>query len=192
MALPLVGLGKKLRKVGLDVRAVDGWQGRGRPYTFDPEGTAFHHTASSKTSGNAPSLGIVVNGRADIPGPLCNLLIGRNGTVFLIAAGYANHAGYGGPLRGIPKDSGNKFLIGVEVENNGIGENWSRELIRACDLTFAVCLEFVHRRPGRHMGHKEWAPDRKIDPAGVDMRKDRDRVRAILHMTRQERQEFVA
>jgi hypothetical protein len=63
------------------------------------------------------------------------------------------------------------------VENDGVGEKWSRELIQVCDTVFAVCLEYCGERAGRHFGHKEWAPDRKIDPARLDMAKDRARVR---------------
>jgi hypothetical protein len=184
MALPLVGIGRQLRKAGLRVRAVDGWRDRGRPDTFTPSGTVFHHTASSRTSGNAPSLGFVLRGTAEVPGPLCNLLIGRDGTVFLVAAGRANHAGFGGPLRGVPKDSANMHTIGVEVENDGEGEPWEPDLLRAADTTFAVLLDFVGGGVGRHMGHKEWAPDRKIDPGGISMDHDRDRVREIMRSLR--------
>lgn len=186
MALPLVGLGKRLKRAGLEVRTVEGWRGRGYS-DFDPRGTTFHHTASSKHGGNAPSLGIVTHGRAGIPGPLCNILVGRRGTVFLVAAGKANHAGLGGPLRGIPRDSANKYAIGVEVENDGVGEPWDRELIRVCDTVFAVCLDFCNEKAGRHFGHKEYAPDRKIDPARLDMDDDRRRVRNRLRELRGDR-----
>ncbi|MGH2663696.1 MAG: N-acetylmuramoyl-L-alanine amidase [Actinomycetota bacterium] len=179
MAGPLVGLGRRFKRAGLDVVAVDGWRERGYD-DFDPRGTVFHHTASNRHSGPAPSLGIVTHGRAGIPGPLCNILIARNGKIFLVAGGKANHAGLGGPLRGIPRDSANRYTVGFEVENDGVGERWSRELIRACDLAFAITLEFVKERAGRHFGHKEWAPDRKIDPARLDMDDDRRRVRRLL------------
>jgi N-acetyl-anhydromuramyl-L-alanine amidase AmpD len=125
-------------------------------------------------------LGLVVQGTSEVAGPLCNILIGRNGRVILIAAGRSNHAGLGGPLRGIPKDSANMHTIGVEVENDGIGEAWTRELLRAVDTTFTVLLDFVGQGPVRHFGHKEWAPHRKIDPAGVGMDADRRRVREML------------
>lgn len=180
MALPLVGIGGRLKRAGLDVHAVEGWRDSSGPGPFTPGGTVFHHTASARTGGNVPSLGLVVQGTSEVSGPLCNILIGRNGRVILVAAGRSNHAGFGGPLRGIPKDSANMHTIGVEVENDGRGEPWTRELLRAVDTTFTVLLDFVGQGPGRHFGHKEWAPDRKIDPAGVGMDADRRRVREML------------
>jgi hypothetical protein len=186
--LPLVGLGNQLRKAGLKVKKVKGWETRGRAHPFTPRRTGFHHTASGRKSGNAPCLGLVTRGTSKVPGPLCNILMGRDGTVYLIAAGYSNHFGLGGPTRGIPKDSGNRYVVGFEVENDGIGEPWSRELIEACDTAFAVTLRFVKRpRARHHLGHKEWAPDRKIDPRGIDMNRDRKRVAMWLRTLKRRR-----
>ncbi len=173
-------LAAALREAGLRVKVVRGWRGRGRPGTFSPRGVMFHHTGSNRNSGAAPCLGIVTHGRSDLPGPLCNLLIGRDSTVFVIAAGRANHAGFGGPWRGIPKDSGNAFTFGVEVENDGIGEPWDREQLRTCARVFAVLLERLGRDHRMLGGHKEWAPDRKPDPARIDMSDFRRRVKRRL------------
>jgi hypothetical protein len=178
--LPLVGLGNALRKAGLKVKKVRGWETRGRDHPFTPRGTCFHHTASARNSGNAPCLGLVTRGTSVVPGPLCNILIGRDGTVYLVAAGYANHAGLGGPNRGVPKDSGNRYLVGFEVENDGRGEPWPARQLRAVDLACAVTLKFLKRRARRHQAHKEYAPDRKIDPTGIDMNRDRKRVGRLL------------
>jgi hypothetical protein len=153
------------RKNGLRVLEVEGWKTRGRPGTFEPRGVIFHHTASGRNGGSAPALGTVLNGRPGIPGPLCQVLVGRDRTVRVIAAGRANHAGAGGPLLGISKDSGNSFLIGVEVENDGVGEQWTPELLQTCDIVFATLLLGLRRQPQFLIGHKEWAPGRKIDPA---------------------------
>jgi hypothetical protein len=153
------------RKNGLKVLEVAGWKTRGRPGTFEPRGVIFHHTASGKSGGKAPALGTCLNGRPGIKGPLCQVLIGRDSMVRVIAAGRANHAGEGGPLIGVPKDSGNAFLIGVEVENDGIGEKWTPELVQTCDIVFATLLLGLRRPPKMLIGHKEWAPNRKIDPA---------------------------
>lgn len=176
----LTWMADAFRKNGLQVREVQGWRTRGVPGTFAPRGVIFHHTASNRKGGSAPSLGICRDGRAGIPGPLCQVLVGRDGTVHLIAAGRANHAGAGGPFRNIPKDSGNAFLVGVEVENDGVGEKWSSDLLQTCDVVFATLLLGLRRRPIWLTGHKEWAPNRKIDPARLDMDKIRDRVRAEM------------
>jgi hypothetical protein len=170
------------RRNDLRVKEVSGWRTRGRPYSFSPRGVIFHHTASNAAGGSAPALGTVVDGRPDIglPGPLCNVLVGRDGTVFVVAAGYANHAGEGGPWRGVPQNSGNAYLIGVEVENNGIGEPWSPKVLQTCDVVFATLLLGLRRRARWLCGHKEWAPTRKIDPARIDMDRYRGRVRGEI------------
>jgi LysM repeat protein len=95
-------------------------------------------------------------------------MVGRDGTVHVIAAGRANHAGKGGPFRNIPRDSGNAFLVGVEVENNGVGEQWSPQLLQTLDVVFATLLIGLQRQSVWLIGHKEWAPGRKIDPARTD------------------------
>jgi hypothetical protein len=153
------------RKSGLRVLEVEGWKTRGRPGTFEPRGVVFHHTAAGRNTGVAPTLGTVLKGRPDVTGPLCQVLIGRDSTVRVVAAGRANHAGKGGPFRNIPKDSGNSFLIGVEVENDGVGEKWTPALLQTCDVVFATLLLGLRRQSDWLIGHKEWAPNRKIDPA---------------------------
>ncbi len=164
----LTWMADAFRKNGLRVREVEGWKSRGRPGTFAPRGVIFHHTASNRHGGSAASLGTCLHGRPGITGPLCNVLVARDGTVHLIAAGRANHAGKGGPFRNIPRDSGNAFLAGVEVENDGVGEKWTPELLQTCDVVFATLLLGLQRQAVWLIGHKEWAPGRKIDPARTD------------------------
>jgi LysM repeat protein len=172
--LPLVWMAEALRENGLRVREVQGWRTRGRPHSFLPRGVVFHHTASNRHSGPRPALGTVVKGRP-LPdgtflfGPLCNVLVGRDGVAYLVAAGRANHAGLGGPWQNIPVDSGNMYMAGVEVENDGIGEPWRKELLQVCEVVFATILIGLRRSPAFLVGHKEWAPHRKSDPARIPM-----------------------
>ncbi len=168
------------RKGGLTVREVEGWKTYGRPYSFAPRGVVFHHTASNKARGAAPALPTVIHGRPDLPGPLCHALVGRDGTVYTIAAGRANHAGLGGPWSTIPKDSANSYMAGVEVENDGLGEPWPDQQLDVCAKIFAILLLQFRRTETWLIGHKEWAPDRKIDPAHVDMNAFRRRVGTVL------------
>src|SRR5690242_2079803 len=91
-----------LRSWGLTVETEPGYATRGRPFSFHPKGVLCHHTASAEHSGNFGSERIVTQGRSDLPGPLAQFLLGRDGTVKVIALGYANHAGIGGPHAGIP------------------------------------------------------------------------------------------
>ena len=177
---PLTWMGDAFRAAGLKVVETQGWKTRGRPYSFAPRGVIFHHTASSKHGGAAPSRDICINGRSDLPGPLCHALIGRDGVVHLIAAGRANHAGYGGPCLTIPQDSANSYTAGVEVENDGIGEPWPEQQLNVCAQVFATLLTTFNRSEDWLLGHKEWAPRRKIDPHAIEMNAFRARVRATM------------
>jgi hypothetical protein len=178
--LPLTWMADAFRENGLTVKEVKGWKTAGRPFMFAPRGVVFHHTASNPARGAAPALGTVVNGRSDLPGPLCNVLVARDSTVYTVAAGYANHAGLGGPFKSIPQDSGNRYMAGVEVENNGVGEKWSEELLETCAHVFATLLIGFRRRESWLCGHKEWAPTRKIDPSLPDMAAYRRRVKRVI------------
>lgn len=164
------GLPTHLRRWGLTVVTKDGWRFRGRPYDFRPRAIIAHHTASSARGGNFASENVVTNGRPGLPGPLCQFLLGRDGTVKIIAAGYANHAGYGGPKAGIPANQGNTYAIGIEAENDGRGEPWSAKQLQAYYRLCAALLVWMGTKDvTKVIGHKEWAPGRKIDPAGINM-----------------------
>lgn len=176
------GLLAHLRKWGLKVEEKEGWRHRGRPYNFYPRAIIAHHTASGAQSGNFASEGVVTSGRSDLPGPLCQVLLGRDGTVKMIAAGYANHAGYGGPRAGMPANMGNTYSIGIEAENNGVGEPWTKAQLNAYYRLCAALLVWIGKKDvSVVIGHKEWAPGRKIDPAGIDMNRFREQVRKAMN-----------
>src|SRR5688500_6178819 len=100
-----------------------------------PKVVILHHTAGSAT-GNAPSLRVCIEGRSDLPGPLCHVLIGRDGTCHVIASGRAHHAGTGSWL-GV---TGNSNAIGIEVENVGTNaEPWRPELVDVMVRCAAAC-----------------------------------------------------
>lgn len=167
------GLLIHLRLWGLRVEGKTGWRFRGRPYDFLPRAIIAHHTASNAKSGNFASENIVTYGRSDLKGPLCQFLLGRDGAVKVIATGYANHAGYGGPKAGIPTNQGNTYSIGIEAENNGIGEPWSAEQLNAYYRLCAALLDWIGVDDvSKVIGHKEWT-SRKIDPSGINMDKFR-------------------
>lgn len=168
---------KRARSYGVRVRTVDGWRQRGRPYAFTPRYFVEHHDASSTSSGEDGALGIIVAGRPpDIPGPLAQFQFPRCSddvpTVIVVAAGLANHAGEGGPLGGIPADQGNTYAYGGEVANNGLGEPYSPALTYAIIAVEVAVLEVLDVPTDHLIGHKEWAPDRKIDPRlSMDVRR---------------------
>lgn len=163
-------IANRLRAYGLQVVEVAGWQTRGSSY-FDPKGVVAHHTASH-AGRDAPALGICINGRAGLAGPLANIVLSRSGIVYVIAAGRANHAGSGG-FRGL---SGNSSVFGIEAENNGVGEPWGQAQLDAYYKVCAALLEDIGRDSSWVCGHKEWAPRRKIDPTGLDMNQFRANV----------------
>lgn len=169
---------RQLRNKGVKVRTVKGWRSRGVAGTFKPKGVLVHHTGSAKGSGASPALGIVTHGRSDLDGPLSQIHLSRTAVVTIVAAGRANHAGLGGPHEGIPKDSGNPYLVGIEAENNGIGEDWSPKMIKVYAITCALLLRKMRRTNRMCFGHKEWT-SRKIDPANVNMNKFRERIRSF-------------
>ena len=158
-----------LRAAGLEVVEHPGWETRGRTYPFQPVGVVLHHTASAPGR-DTPSLGVVVTGRAEIPGPLCQVLIGRDARVHVIAAGPANHAGKGGPWHRIPRDLANRLTIGIEIEHTGTKtEPWDKQVVSAAATATAAITRHLGASTTYVLSHKEWAPTRKIDPYAWDM-----------------------
>lgn len=147
-------IANRLRAAGLKVVEVDGWQTRGSA-VFSPRGGVDHHTAGSNI-GNAPSLRVCVVGRKDLPGPLCNVLQGFDGTAYVIASGRANHAGPGS-WKGL---IGNSSVYGVERENDGVSPQRPDQQ-RLAEVLWAALLGDIDA--DLLCGHKEWAPNRKVD-----------------------------
>lgn len=179
MAFSLIWLPDVLKAAGLKVAVVPGWQERGRGDVGPIKGVICHHTAGSK-SGIMPSLKIITEGRPDLPGPLAQLGLGRDGTYFVVAAGRANHAG-AGSWQGIA--SGNTSFIGIEGENTGAREDlpWPEVQIEAYHRGVAAILAHIRQKPIMCCGHKEYAlpQGRKPDPL-FDMNTFRQDVDAIL------------
>ena len=158
-----LGIADRLRVKGLVVVETNGWRTRGSD-AFNPRGSVDHHTAGPR-SGTAPSLNTVVKGRPDLPGPLCNVLVGRDNVCYVIAAGRANHAGAGG-WGGM---AGNASVFGVERENVGDGsEPWTLAQYDVAAKVHAALIEAHGARWDLVCEHKEWAPRRKVDAWGVD------------------------
>src|SRR5699024_8611085 len=107
-----------------------------------------------------PSLGVVTNGRPGLSGPLSQLFLSRNGTVYIVAGGRAYHAGRVSSSR-----YSNSHSIGIEAEATGV-DKWPDGQIEAyAKLCKALIKEF--KLPvSRVVGHKEAAVPRgrKIDP----------------------------
>lgn len=166
-------IANRLRLRGLKVVEIAGWQTRGSS-SFNPRGSVDHHTAGGAT-GNAPSLNVCIYGRSDLPGPLCQVLIGRDNTCYVIAAGRANHAGSGG-WRGL---SGNSSVFGIERENSG-REAWRPDQTFVAAVAHAALID--GRIPSNMVcGHKEWTT-RKPDPHTLNMNDFRSLIQDILNV----------
>jgi hypothetical protein len=154
-----LALPEALRRFGLTVELVPGWERRGSD-SFNPGGSVGHHTAGS-SRGTRPSLGICVNGRSDLPPPLCNTFTDRNGVAIVVASGRANHAGRGG-FRGLV---GNSSVFGHEAEDEGDGL-WTPAQRWAFPRVHAAHLWLIGRDASWYCSHRTWTP-RKPDPAGL-------------------------
>src|ERR1043165_8382021 len=175
MAYSLSWLPEVLRSAGLIVAEEPGWLSRGRGDMGTVRGVVCHHTGTA-TPGNMPTLNMLKVGRSDLPGPLAQLGLGRDGTYYVVAAGRANHAGPGS-WRGI---SGNSKFIGIEAENGGRpSDPWPEAQMDAYRRGVAAILRKIGADETMCCGHKEYAPGRKPDPL-FDMDRFRADVRAIM------------
>lgn len=176
MAYRLTWLADVARSAGLQVEEVPNWQTRGHGDVGNMIGIVCHHTADGPT-GDFPSLETVTRGRPGLSGPLCNYGLGRSGKVYVVAAGCAWHAG-SGSWKGVR--DGNHHFIGIEAENTGYihgprAEAWSEVQVDAYARLCAAILDHIKQPVSQCIGHKEWAPKRKVDPT-FDMAPFRDRV----------------
>lgn len=183
MGLPkLIDLADVLRNANQQVEELPAWKTTSRTNdaavykSGTPNHIMYHHTATGTGAHNphsncrreANSLQL-----AEPNEPTCNLGLCPHGVWFVIAAGPTNTNGIGidtwhpvGDPNRVPNDSMNSYAIGIELMNNGIGEPYPVGMQDAL-LRGAVALH-RHYRIGVYeaRAHFEWAPTRKIDPAG--------------------------
>lgn len=176
----LANLANVVRTSGLTVVEAPGWRERGHgPFPGRIEVVVGHHTATpAHAPGDYPSLRIVTEGRSDLPGPLCNLGLGRSGTVYVVAAGVAWHAGKSAHAGFV--DLNNKS-IGIEAEHPGTGP-WPDEMLDAYPRLVAALCWGYRLDPDRYVSHRGCAlpPGRKPDPAGITDDWMRATVRSLL------------
>lgn len=157
----LTDLADACRKSGLPVVEVDGWKARGHGQFIGVNTIVCHNTATPKAAtGDYPSLRIVRDGRSDLAGPLSQLGLGRDGTVYVIAAGVAYHAG----ATFFPRQD-NWHSIGIEAEHDGVSE-WPAAIRNAYPTLVAALCEHYGIPLSNVQGHKEVAKPlgRKVDP----------------------------
>jgi len=160
-----------LRAEDLDVIEFPGWRQRGHGEFKDLRGVMVHHTGSTTATADS-----IAHGRPDLEGPLSQLHIARSGTVTVVAAGVAWHAGVG-MYPWLPANMGNWHTIGIECANSGTSptaphrRNWPDAQYFAMVNSCAAISRRLGQPASRTIGHKEYAgrTQGKWDPGAIDM-----------------------
>lgn len=158
-----------LRQAGCTVVEYSGWETRARSSGGYASGrpwcVVWHHTASNTTAANDANYMCHVSDNR----PICNLMVDRSGTVWVLAAGCTNTNGSGRArtfTRGtVPADSMNSYAVGMELCNTGVGESFPQVQIDAAFKASIAITERAGLLPGDVCTHQDYAPDRKVDPA---------------------------
>ncbi|MDX5456617.1 MULTISPECIES: N-acetylmuramoyl-L-alanine amidase [Micromonospora] len=159
-----------LRSAGVTVVEEGNWLGRVAGSSFDPIGVLWHHTASTSGATNPhPALGICINGRSDLPGPLCHALVDYHGVFHVISGGRANHAGRSRGSGPIPAGDGNTLMVGWEIDYNGVDQRMTPAQYSASVLATAAVLRRLGRDASHARGHRETSTTGKIDPSFIDL-----------------------
>ncbi|MEU8898079.1 N-acetylmuramoyl-L-alanine amidase [Nocardia sp. NPDC048505] len=171
-----VWLAEVLRAAGLRVIEHEGWRERGHGDFRDIRGVLCHHTGG----GGPNDWRIVQHGRPDLAGPLAQLVLEKDGTYRVIAAGVCWHAG-AGSWPGWPTDDANFHTIGIEAVSQGCEPfDWTPAQLDAYHRGAAAILRRLGRDAGDCVAHREYSSEGKIDPAGLDMDEFRRTVQEII------------
>lgn len=174
-----------LRKHGVVVHFAPGWDRRGNGQTSDYRGGTMHHTATGY--GTAPA--ILINGRPDLAGPLCNSAGNADGSVTIIAAHPANHAGASGgrSMGPLPVTrSFNRHVWGHEIVYPGDKPMTPAQYRTACILGGVIAGVLRAPNPEVIRAHAETSITGKWDPGyapgrTIDMGRYRADIWPALH-----------
>ncbi|MEV4545148.1 N-acetylmuramoyl-L-alanine amidase [Micromonospora echinaurantiaca] len=170
-----------LRSAGVQVVVEGDWLNRMRPGSFNPIGVLWHHTAATSSASNPhPALNICINGRSDLPGPLCQALVDYHGVFHVISAGRCNHAGTARASGPIPAGDGNTMLIGWEIDYNGVSQEMTAAQYNASVAATAAVLKQLGKDSSYARGHRETSTTGKIDPSFIDLNVMRSDVAAKM------------
>ncbi len=180
-----------LRAAGVVVREWPDWESRGNGLTSAYEGGIVHHTATA--FGVAlPSTGVgrlLVNGRSDLQGPLCNYAGNDDGSITVIAAHPANHAGASGgrSMGPLPVTSlFNRRVLGLEIVYPGTQPMRTAQYRSALVWANAVAAVCGRGDIQRIRAHAETSVTGKWDPGQasgvtINMAAFRTAARVISH-----------
>lgn len=150
------------RSFGVPVTFEPGWDTRGNGQSSAYQGGILHHTGGSYAA-TCPSILIV--GRSDLSGPLCNFAGLSGGGIHVVAAHPANHAGAsGGPSNGpFPVTTlFNRLVMGLEICYPG-GEPMTDAQYRTGKV-FAKVMQIMFGSIERARAHRETSREGKWDP----------------------------
>lgn len=155
------------------------WAGKGGL----PVALMLHHTAGAATDSTAATApgnkhganaGVIkfVNRHPDFDMPCSAFTLDRDGCVYVNAALPCYHAGKGTFTNtewsklGIPKDSANSYLLGVEIVSKGVKADYTaaqKQSLAALARACAAASGWPDTSTLRLPRHKDWAPTRKVD-----------------------------
>lgn len=164
-----------LRAAGIEVVLHDGWRTRGLSTSkpFEPEYLIWHHDASP--AGDSP--GVPASMIRNYAKAGAQIWVDRRGRWHFIASGRAAHAGT--VLPGMPD---NYDSVGIETDHT-TGEAWPPALLASLRKGTAAILAHwrVSAARGLHFHKSVCSPrGRKVDPDGLDLAAERDRVHALM------------
>ena len=173
-----------VQQAGVPLVVEDGWDQEwdlpSRQADWQPIGVMLHHTAAA-VPGIAPSRQFLLDYQSTMVlteydglaggGRGCNVLIGRDGTVYLMRATRGPHAGIGGPMvlgaDQVPSDNANGRLFGIEIESAGTSaqvvpgsdflDGFGEAQVESTARVSAALLELVGRGTDNLTDHKAWA-----------------------------------
>lgn len=162
---------ERARQLGATVDFEPGWDTRGNGSAANYEGAIVHHTASPSSAARPfPTRGILINGRAGLPGPLCNVAgpwcPDGAPRLVVISARPANHAGASGGRSMGPLPVTNAFnarTFGLEVDYSGLVPMAPGQYRAALVFSRAVC-DVLGRSPEYVRAHAETSVTGKWDP----------------------------
>lgn len=170
--VPVEGLTYKYGRYAGKTWKQVGWNGLG--YS-ELRGIMWHHDASP--AGDSPG---ALNWcmYSDLA-PCAAIWIDRSGKWFVYAAGLTNHAGVGSSALA-PNSTGNQYYLGIETDHN-TGEKWTKEQVSSLRKGTAALMKHYGLDPKVALEfHKTYAPGRKNDPDGLELKTERRRVARLM------------
>ena len=166
-----------IRSFGVRVIEQPGWQNKS-DMMLNTTGFMLHHDALALgIVNNDPNDDFNVPNHMGRPGVLgSQLWASTRGEVVIMAAGGKGHAG-NGQWRSIPANRGNNYCAALETDHT-VGTGWSNPLLRAIDVVTLVVVRNHNIDVDNWVcGHREYAPNRKVDPDAYDLNAWRFRIR---------------